>query len=149
MDDIVPADHGVEQGAETGGGEEGVEISLGGRGGDRPGNPLLLEGEEEFAGSGEDLHAVNRHEGAVEFLLAVGQFANRRWILRPSERGNDHLVLLAEAGLEVALRKRKTPFGGQKLPGTLVLGRGVDHDPVPVKEDTPGVVHRLINGSHD
>jgi hypothetical protein len=30
-----------------------------------------------------------------------------------------------------------------------MLGRGVDDDSVPIEEDTPGVVHRLIKGKTD
>ena len=143
---VAPADHLAEVFTESCGREKGFKILLRSGGPHGTGYPALLERAEQFPGSGQDNDTLLGHKFPVDGLLPVGQFLDSVGRGGPTEFGDDDFVLLPESLLEMIRGEQEPAFGRNEFPGTFMLGGGVDHDTIPVKEDTPCRIHLCING---
>ena len=143
--DIAAADHLIKIGVQTSGSEECVEIFPRSGGTDRPGNPLSFQCGQKFHGSGQDEHPLVGNKLAVKFFLPIGEEADPPLVCRPPQSRNNDFVFLPKSLEKMPRWKFQARFRSKQFPGPFVLGRGVNHDAIPVKKDTPWRIHAVIN----
>lgn len=93
-----------------------------------------MQGNQKLAGPGKDLDSLLADQFAIELFLAVPEPLDLRGIRAPAIKvRDDFLVLFSESRLEMAGWQGFLDFRRKQLPRPFVLRRGINHDPVPVK----------------